>query len=434
MDSPQESLSFSDVREFLFGLRNRGSKYGIGRMVRFAAAARNPEQSFPSIHVAGTNGKGSVCALLESALRLGGYRTGLFTSPHLVHLGERVQVDRVPLSEGEIAAMTLRLRAIAASQVAETDDEYPSFFEFMTLMAFLRFASENVDVAILEVGLGGRLDSTNIVEPEVCVITSIGLDHQEILGETIDKIATEKAGICKPGVPVVMGNLCEVAEAVVREKASELGCRVYSVAERFQNEELPQTNLVGQFQRWNAATALLTLEVLQQRMNVNRSTILNAFQQTSWEGRWEERTIGERSFIFDATHNPQGAGALATNLRNRFGAPRGNVDVIVGSLGLDRAWAVMRVIAPYARRIFVVRPSQPRALTFGEMRSVVPNDFKGEVLESSVEELFPGGDISKVPNGTDPVLLTGSIYLIGEILGRVQSAGQGSSGELQDRI
>ncbi|MGE9290014.1 MAG: bifunctional folylpolyglutamate synthase/dihydrofolate synthase [Puniceicoccales bacterium] len=425
---------YPEVRDYLFGLRNRGSKYGIGRMEKFATALGSPERCFPSIHVAGTNGKGSVCALLESALRAGGYRTGLYTSPHLIDLGERVQIDRIPLSESEIVRETGKLRKAARSLAPEGEDEYPSFFEFMTAMAFARFAEGSVDCALLEVGLGGRLDATNIVLPELAIITSIGLDHTEILGETIEKIAGEKAGILKPGIPVVMGKLVPEAERVVRARAEELGCPLHSVVERFENEKLPETNLAGDYQRWNAGTAWLALEVVRDRFPVNPDVIRASFLNTVWSGRWEERRVGGRRIIFDSTHNPQGAEELAGSLRAQFGEPRGDLDVIVGSLGLDRAWAVLRVVCPYAKRLWVVRPSQPRALTFDEMRSVVPSSYSGEFYESSVEDLFPGGDQCGLPEGIDPALLTGSIYLIGEVFGRLDSLERGNTANLQDRI
>ncbi len=428
-----ESDPFVAVRDFLFGLRNRGSKYGISRMVRFAAAAGNPERRFASIHVAGTNGKGSVCALVESALRAGGYRTGLYTSPHLVHLGERIQIGRQPMAEAEISGLAERLRELAGGLPGEGDGEYPSFFEFMTLMAFVRFAELEVDCGILEVGLGGRLDATNIVRPEITAITSIGLDHTEILGDTIEKIAWEKAGILKPGIPVVLGRLPSKAESVIRSRAAELDCPVSSVVERFSSRELPFTNLVGEYQRWNAGVAQLILEGVRDRFPLDSRAIDCGFREVRWAGRWEDQNIGGRRIIFDCTHNPEGAVELAKNLRTEIGPPSGAMDIIVGSLGETRAKAVLRIVAPYARRIFLVRPSQPRALDFSEMRAIMPDDFGGEVLESSVEALFPGGDVSGLPDGPDPVLLTGSIYLLGEVLARVQ-VNSARTVSLQDRI
>ncbi|MFW6218065.1 MAG: bifunctional folylpolyglutamate synthase/dihydrofolate synthase, partial [Verrucomicrobiota bacterium] len=206
--------SYKETRDYLYSLRDRGSKYGIERMQRFVAELGHPERRFPVIHVAGTNGKGSVCAMLEAIYRANGYRTGLYTSPHLVHLGERVQVDRLPLTETDIVRHCERLRPVAAALGAGKPEEHPSFFEFMTAMAFLQFADAQVDLAILETGLGGRLDATNVAAPELSVITSVSLDHTELLGDSLAKIAREKAGICKPRKPVLLGRLPPEAEAV----------------------------------------------------------------------------------------------------------------------------------------------------------------------------------------------------------------------------
>ncbi len=425
---------FREITRFLYALRNRGSRYGLDRMIRFSAARGHPERRVPCVHVAGTNGKGSVCALIEAALRAGGFRTGLYTSPHLVDLGERIQVDRVALPAEQITGMTAALRETARHLGDESDPDYPSFFEFMTMMAFQCFAAVPVDCSVLEVGLGGRLDATNVVVPEVSVITSIGLDHMDILGDTLEKIAAEKAGIIKPGVPVVMGRVPPEAEKVIRSAAEKRGAPLTSVTDRFAADSLPETNLCGGFQRWNAATARTALATIAAKFPLEPSTIDHAFRHVEWAGRWEERIVGGRSLLFDCTHNAEGARELDANLRNRYGEPRGDVDVIVGSLGLERARAVLAVVAPFARRIHLVRPSQPRASSFQEMRDCAPADFRGEIIDSDVERIFPGGNRLDLPAGRDPVLLTGSVYLIGEVLARLRGGEEGGQGDPQDRI
>lgn len=432
-DKSKPNENFARSRDFLFNLRNRGSKYGLSRMETFARLAGNPERKFPVIHVAGTNGKGSVCALVESALRMAGYRTGLYTSPHLVHLGERIRVGGAIMPEAEIVEQTARLRTLAAEMDQEGGEGYPSFFEFMTLMAFHRFAEAQVDCAVIEVGLGGRLDATNVVRPEVTAITSIGLDHTEILGETHEQIAAEKAGILKSGVPVILGRLPEAAEAVIRAKAESLGCPVVSVQERFVGTELPTTSLVGGFQRWNAGVASLILEAVGPRFPISPDRVERAFHEIRWPGRWEEREVGGSRIVFDSTHNPEGAVELDKNLRSRFGQPANQLDIVVGSLGKARVEAILRVVAPYARRIFLVKPSQLRALDFIEMKFLMPIGYTGAVCESSVDGLFPGGDQFTLSPGESPVLVTGSIYLLGEIYSRID-APEGHSSDLQDRM
>src|SRR5215207_1132286 len=196
------TTEYSAVADYLFGLKARGAKFGIDRMRTFAAALNDPQQKTPCVHVAGTNGKGSVAAMLDAILHAAGWRTGLYTSPHLVRLGERVQVERRMLSEQEIVEFARELKPVAERTSATNPEDHPSFFEFMTAMAFLQFARKSCDISVIEVGLGGRLDATNIVMPEVSVITSIGIDHSEFLGTELRQIATEKAGIIKRGRPV----------------------------------------------------------------------------------------------------------------------------------------------------------------------------------------------------------------------------------------
>ena len=262
---------YDATRDYLYALKNRGSKFGIDRMRRLVAALGHPERKFPVIHVAGTNGKGSVCAMLEALYRANGYTTGMFTSPHLLHLGERVQVNRRALDESAIVRYVEELRPAAGKLGEEDADMHPTFFEFVTAMAFLRFAEDGtdggvdgamlssggaVDIGLIETGLGGRLDATNVVEPELSIITSISFDHMEMLGDTLAKIAAEKAGIIKPGKPVLIGCLPEEAEAVIRSVAAERGAALYAVRDRYTDADLPATNLAGRFQRWNAAVAV----------------------------------------------------------------------------------------------------------------------------------------------------------------------------------
>ncbi|MEM7790729.1 MAG: Mur ligase family protein, partial [Verrucomicrobiota bacterium] len=329
--SPQQS--FASTQRYLFALKNRGSKYGIDRMRRFAQALGHPQRKFPSIHVAGTNGKGSVCAMLEALYRENGYRTGLYTSPHLVHLGERVQINREMLIDQAIIDMIQHLKPIAEAISAGDSDEHPSFFEFMTAAAFLRFAESKVDIALIETGLGGRLDATNVLDPELSIITSISLDHTELLGDAIDKIAREKGGIIKPGKPVLIGKLASEAEKAIRQIADERGSEVFSIKERFAKpEELPETNLAGSFQRWNAGVALYASEILSKRFPI---TTHDGLQNVDWAGRWQRVEIKDRTLILDATHNPEGAEMLEENLQRLVGEIGKKPVIVAGTLGED---------------------------------------------------------------------------------------------------
>ena len=346
---------YSDILDYLYALKNRGSKYGIERMRLLLEALGRPERIFPVIHVAGTNGKGSVCAMLEAVYRDNGFRVGLFSSPHLVHLGERIQVDRQILPEAEIVRYTELLSPIAGELGRRDPDLHPAFFEFITSMAFLRFAELTVDIACIETGLGGRLDATNVVDPELSIITTISLDHCDLLGDTLAAIAGEKAGIIKEGKPVLMGKLPLEADVVVRRVAKERGCKLYAIADRFPDETgLPQTNLSGSFQRWNAALATYAIEILADHFPVRSK---NALEQVEWAGRWQTLELEGRKLILDATHNPEGVTALKQNLSNLSKQPI----IIAGTLGEDRARSLMEVVSQHAREIYLVAPKQDRA-------------------------------------------------------------------------
>ncbi len=429
--------SYESVRRYLYGLKYHGAKYGIERMHLLADELNHPENAYPVIHVAGTNGKGSVCAMLEEIYRSTGLKTGLYTSPHLVRQGERIQVNRRVLDEDEIVQMTRELQAYA-DRIAERDpDAHPSFFEFMTAMAFLKFKAEQVDLAVIETGLGGRLDATNVVrEPLVSVITSISLDHIEILGNRIEKIAEEKSGIIKPGSPVVIGNVPEAAESVIRRIARERGCAVYSVKERYPAgpAALPETNLSGAFQRWNAGVATLVTEVLNERIPVDAAVRRRALQSVNWPGRWQEVDIDGKHLILDATHNPEGCRALVENLDTLLNRIGGKPDILVGTLGPFRSGILMPTVAQYARNLHLFEVAQPRTASFELLEQFIPPFFTGEVFRRSVVDVFPAPGICRIGEPGETLVITGSIYLIGEIAERLFHAAPVTDSELQDPI
>jgi dihydrofolate synthase/folylpolyglutamate synthase len=283
------NLGYAAVATRLFGRKAEGSRFGIDRMRLLAAALGHPERAVPCLHVAGTNGKGSVSAMLDAILRAAGWRTGLYTSPHLVHLGERVQVDRHPLTEDEIIAYDAELEPVAARLGAADLGDTPAFFELMTAMAFLQFSRKACDVSVIEVGLGGRLDATSVVTPEVAVITSIAMDHCEILGDSLGQIAAEKAGIIKPGRPLVVGRVPREAEAVIARIAAERGAPVRWVRQVYGDDlaAYPRTSLEGDYQRWNAATATLAAEALDARWRLSPGVVHAGLAAVDWPGRWQ---------------------------------------------------------------------------------------------------------------------------------------------------
>ncbi|MDQ8198049.1 bifunctional folylpolyglutamate synthase/dihydrofolate synthase [Pelagicoccus enzymogenes] len=428
--------SYEAARDWLHSLKNRGSKYGIDRMERFAEVLGHPQRNYPCIHVAGTNGKGSTCAMLERIFRDQGFRSGLSTSPHLVRQGERIQVDRRILGEPQILEYVRELLPFA-EKVAEEDPElHPSFFEFMTAMAFLHFARESVDVAVVEVGLGGRLDATNVLLPEVSVITSIGLDHCEILGDTLAAIAREKGGIIKPGIPVVVGLLEPEAMEAIREICDDRGCELVRVEDRFGRDlaNYPQTNLHGSYQRINAAIALTVADVVRERFGLDPEKAKRSLLEVAWPGRWEERQLENRKIVFDVSHNSEGARWLDENLADlvvRSGGKR--PDIVMGVMGTYRAASLVPVAARWAASLLFVMPEQDRACTFDELKSFVPVDFEGEVSDAKLAELFPEKGVCALDFPSDrPVVVSGSIYLIGEIWDRFYEESPLGQGALQD--
>jgi dihydrofolate synthase/folylpolyglutamate synthase len=389
-----------------------------------SARLGQPELAAPCIHVAGTNGKGSTCAMIEAIQRAHGRRTGLYTSPHLVAIGERIQVDRTPLSDTAVVDLAERLRPHYEAIRAQDPEDAPTFFELITAAALLEFAERKVDVAILETGLGGRLDATNVCTPEVCVITSIGLDHQEYLGPTHAAIAGEKAGIIKPGVPVVIGDLPPEAEAVIVARARAVGAPFHFVRDRFP-QGLPEVSLPGEHQRRNAGAALLACE-LASRLPIDDAKARAALLTVEWAGRWQEfRLIDGRRLIVDGSHNEEGARVVEPLL-----ASLPSPTVIVGALGADRARPLIETAARHAARLVLVRPDNERACSVEELAALIPADFRGEIRRASVAELFPSPATCAAAGETLVVL--GSLYLVGEVLARLR--GHGLPDAWQDRL
>jgi dihydrofolate synthase/folylpolyglutamate synthase len=410
---------------WLTGLRNLGSRLGTERMAVLAERLAHPERAAPCFHVAGTNGKGSTCAMIEAIQRAHGRRTGLYTSPHLIAIGERIQVDRRPLSDDRVVELAEILRPHHAAIAATAPDLAPTFFELITAAAWIEFALRRVDVTILETGLGGRLDATNTCQPEVCVITSIGLDHQEYLGPTLAAIAGEKAGILKPGVPAVIGYVPAEAELVIAARAQEVGAPLRWLKDYFP-DGLPETNLVGEHQRANAGLALLACE-LATELPMEAATARAALRQVDWAGRWQRLTLADgRTLIVDGSHNEEGVRAIAPLL-----AACPSPTVVVGALGVDRARDLLAQVAPLSARLLLVAPDNERACRPEQLAALVPSGIRAEVAPSTVAELFPAPGVCVAPG--DPVVVLGSLYLVGEVLARFHG-GPLPATDLQDRL
>ena len=416
--TPEETL------RWLTGLRNLGSRLGVERMRTLSSRIDHPERAAPCFHIAGTNGKGSTSAMIEAIQRAQGRRTGLYTSPHLVAIGERIQIDRQPLADAAVVKRAEQLRPHYAAIRAEDPESAPTFFELITAAALLEFAARKVDVAILETGLGGRLDATNICAPEVCVITSIGLDHQEYLGSTLTSIASEKAGILKPGVQCVVADMPAEAEAVMSARSREVGAPLHFVRDRF-SAGLPATNLAGDHQRRNAGAALLACE-LAKRLPMDDAKARTALRSVEWAGRWQEVRLADgRRLIIDGSHNEEGARIIEPLL-----AALQSPTVIVGALGLERARPLVAVAARHAARLVMVRPDNERASSAEELSTLVPADYPGQIDRANIAALFSAP--AKCAAVGETIVVLGSLYLVGEVLARLH--GQGLPDAWQDRL
>lgn len=413
-------IDYKGAQDYLNSLKNKGVKYGIDSIRSITAILQHPEKKFPSVHIAGTNGKGSTCAMLEAIYRANGYRTGLYTSPYLIHESEMIQVGRRPLSEIDIILYIKKLKPIAAEIGAKNPDGHPSFFELMTIMAFLHFAESKIDLAILETGIGGQLDATNVVDPELSIITSIGLDHTDLLGDTIEQIAYQKAGIIKPGKPVLIGKIPEAAESIIRKYAEERNSKPYSVRERFTDiETLPETNLAGSFQRWNAAVATYATEILDKKFPVDSAKTPSILQTIKWPGRWQTIKLADKTIIFDTTHNQEGAEMLKQNLEDLIQKNQSRPIIIFGTTSELRARSLMPIVPQYARKLYLVTPKQPDATSSQTLEKHLPDEIRVPTSQAKIETLFPTPEKCIAGEPGDTIIITGSIYLVGEVLKRL---------------
>lgn len=398
--------NYPEAIRFLYELRVFGAKFGLENTFRLAALAGNPQEKLRFIHVAGTNGKGSTCAMLESIYREAGLRVGLFTSPHLVSFRERIQIGREWISEKEVVRLVDKLQLLMTNFMKE---QHPTFFEVVTVMALEFFAERACDVVIWETGLGGRLDATNIVTPLASVITNIALDHQQWLGNTLEQIAFEKAGIIKPGIPAVTATDEPTALAVIKKIAAERNAPLTVVAEG--NPKFTDTiPLPGEHQKRNAALALATAELLQKQIPVSKSQIATGLKNVQWPGRLQFIEKDQRKILLDGAHNIAGATALRDAIKENFHVSKKTL--ILGILE-DKDWRqICELLAPLAEEIFVVPVRSNRTANAEELaafcRTVNPSagilacGSLAEALENTAHENF--------------TVITGSLYLVGEAL------------------
>lgn len=413
-------MSYPDSVQYLYALGNElkaGAKFGLERMRTLLYALGNPERGQRFIHVAGTNGKGSTCAMVASALRCARKRTGLFISPHLIEPTERIQVNGCEIPGSDFAAVFGVVHAAAERLIAEDRiDAHPSYFETVTAMALVYFR-DRCDVAVIEVGLGGRLDATNVITPELTVITPVSFDHEAFLGNTLDLIAGEKAGIIKTGVPLVLAPQQDVAEKVILARARECGSAVTCATGRdlsdvaidargfnFELDDMAfRCSLPGRHQIVNAATAIAACRVL----GIQTEAIRQGLQETVWPGRLEYVRHAP-DFVLDGAHNPAGAEALADYIQE-FCAGR-PVWLVYGAMRDKAIEEVTSRLFPLADHLILTAPDFPRALR-PEALSTLVDYPRCTIAPHSAEAVA----VAKTAPADAIVFFTGSLYLVGEV-------------------
>ena len=409
-------MTYPDSVRFLYSLGNeiKSVKLGLGPMRELMGELGNPQDRLRIVHVAGTNGKGSTCAMIDAGLRAAGHRVGLYTSPHLSEPTERIEVNGTPVTDEQFRlAFEAVHEAAARLETRGVIEHHPTYFETVTAMAFLLFDQLKVEILVCETGLGGRLDATNIVHPELCVITAIDFDHEQYLGNTIEKIAGEKAGIIKRGVPVVCAKQRPEARSVIEGKARECeapfidveqwqvtGLEVNARGCRYTARDLHvECPLAGEHQIENSLTAAIALAELK--------TSPEGIAGTVWPGRLE-RLSENPEIIADGAHNPAGARALAAYI-DRFYATR-PIWMIYATMRDKAIEEIAGLLFARATRILVTAPESQRALRPESMRETFP-DQRIEVASDLAAAL----DIARRELPPDGVIfITGSLYLVGE--------------------
>ena len=450
MNTDTYKKDYGDSIAYLYGLQKFGIKLGLENTIRLLSLLNNPQNSFRSIHIAGTNGKGSTAAMIASILRAAGFRVGLFTSPHLVSFTERIRVDNVEICEAEVVELTREIRNIilnsqpspAAIQdmdqtVASGQQSFlPTFFEFVTALGFLQFKRKGIEWAVVETGMGGRLDATNILVPAVSVITNISYDHREFLGQTIREISGEKAGIIKKGVPVVSSAQEDEVIGVITEKATELGSSLHIYGKDFfshpknidihgitfsyeggeQMNDL-RISLTGLHQVENASLAIRAIEVGMKKGVIPSYAIREGLAHAQWPGRLEliENKGCTYDYLIDGAHNPSASRALANSLKKYFIPLYEKVVLIMGVMADKDMEAMMKPLLPLASEVIFTAPEYERAASPVRLAEYAKALGVSPRVKDSVKASM---ELARELAGKGPqktlIMITGSFYTIGE--------------------
>ncbi|MBN1349485.1 bifunctional folylpolyglutamate synthase/dihydrofolate synthase [candidate division KSB1 bacterium] len=418
-------MTYQDATDYLFNLERFGIKLGLDRMTSFLEAIGNPQAQFKAIHVAGTNGKGSTCAILESILRQSGAKTGLYTSPHLVRAEERIKINGVPIDTADFLNYVVQFQPLI-------DKFRMTFFESLTAIAFHYFAQHQIDIAVLEVGLGGRLDATNVVTPQQTLITSISYDHQLVLGRSLEQIAGEKAGILKPGVPCFTNNNDPLIVNIIKQKCDSLGCQFFPVwelveigsavfapessrfdlkigSQLFTQLEIP---LAGRIQLDNAALAVFSAFNLDPHCcAVTPESIYKGLRTVNWHGRLQLIKDVPRVLV-DVAHNSGGMSVFVSNLKDIYEYNR--LICILGVMEDKDCASMLKTLSTVADTLIAVAPQYKRALPAEEIARTAAPFFREVVTIPRINEAFAYA-LSRT-SVRDLLCIVGSHFTVGELL------------------
>jgi dihydrofolate synthase/folylpolyglutamate synthase len=419
-----------DPIDYVFSLEKLGIKFGLHNIGVLCEALGHPERAYQSVIVAGTNGKGSVTAMVDTALHAAGLATARYTSPHLIRLEERFVLDGRPVDSRQLRDVASLMPSVVA-RLRERDALHadPTFFEVTTAIGFELFRRARVDVAVLEVGMGGRFDATSIAPASAAAITSIDFDHERYLGNTLAQIAFEKAGVIKPGIPVVVGESKEEPLAVIAEACRERGATLVRADDGVTAQarlidgrtelvlETPQRRyppmrlaLCGRHQVGNAIVAVRLLEELERLGRpLTGQAIVAGLTEVSWRGRLDLMITDGGPVLFDGAHNPAGATVLAAYLDEVYPA---GLPIVFGAMADKDAASMLRVLLPHATRLFATRPRTPRARPAEQLAEVARSvgNIEVEVVEPAIDAL------RRAQQSGAPVLVAGSIFLVGDLM------------------
>ncbi len=394
-------MNYDAALAWLYSTQLHGIRLGLDTVRRLIAELGIPLEGPKFLHVAGTNGKGSVCAMLDAICRAAGKRTGLFTSPHLVTFRERILVDGEMIPEDTVAAELTAMRELTAKWNFE-----PTFFELTTVLALGHFTRSQCEVVVLETGMGGRLDATNVVTPVVSIITPIALDHQQWLGATIAEIAAEKAGIFKPDVPAVSAPQADEAAVVLRRHAREIGALTLDFVSRPWSGGA--VNLVGSHQRWHAELAVRALALA--ALGIHDEDIARGLRDVHWPGRFQR--VGDQ-LVLDGAHNPTAAALLVETWREEFSDQKATL--VLGVLIDKDLRAICTALLPLAARVIAVPVPSPRTSPPEEVRAVI-RGLAPEIPCAVAKDLDAA--LAQAARHAERTLVCGSLFLVGEALAR----------------